>query len=316
MENINNQHCYSVYIHKNKINDKVYIGITSKINPEERWGYNGSKYNHNNHFKNAIKKYGWNNFEHIILFKHLTKEEAEKKEVELIFKYNATDQNYGYNIQNGGNSVGRMTDELKKKIGLSNSHPVYQYNKRTGDFLAEYISTVEAANILGLDHTLIAAVCRKDVKSTGGYIFRYKNDGYIYGEKLNISEVENSRNTHERQVVQYDKQGNFIAEYNSIKEAEDFFGKPQGTTLIWHCCNGKKPSALGYIWAYKGEPCIIKKSKKVKPVNQLDEYGNVVQRFNSVKDAAAFLQKPSNSIIKACKKDNYIYNGYLWEYAT
>ena len=34
---------WCVYIHTNKINNKAYIGITSR-KPEERWGNNGNHY--------------------------------------------------------------------------------------------------------------------------------------------------------------------------------------------------------------------------------------------------------------------------------
>lgn len=113
----NEKHNYTVYMHKNKINDKVYIGITSqKIN--SRWrkgkGYKDCK------FRNAIDKYGWDNFEHIILCQNLTKDEACNKEIELIKKYNSTNRKYGYNISTGGDSgsIGthrKMTDEHKEK---------------------------------------------------------------------------------------------------------------------------------------------------------------------------------------------------------
>ena len=66
---------YIVYQHKNKINNKVYIGITSQI-PERRWGSNGCNYKSSPHFYSAIQKYGWDNFEHNILFTNLTKEKA------------------------------------------------------------------------------------------------------------------------------------------------------------------------------------------------------------------------------------------------
>ena len=69
---------YTVYQHKNKINGKNYFGITSK-NPEERWK-KGEGYKSSPHFYLAIKKYGWDNFEHNILFEGLTKEEACLKE--------------------------------------------------------------------------------------------------------------------------------------------------------------------------------------------------------------------------------------------
>ena len=49
------EHNYTVYMHKNKINGKVYIGIT-KQKPKYRW-HNGEGYNHQV-FKRAIDKYG------------------------------------------------------------------------------------------------------------------------------------------------------------------------------------------------------------------------------------------------------------------
>ena len=58
---------YTVYQHKNKINGKIYIGITSK-DPEKRWGHNGYNYKSSSYFYSAIQKYGWDNFEHNILF--------------------------------------------------------------------------------------------------------------------------------------------------------------------------------------------------------------------------------------------------------
>ena len=72
-----NENNYTVYMHKNKINGKVYIGIT-KQNPEHRWG-NGKNYKKGLRFNNAIQKYGWDNFKHIILYKNLSKGQAEQK---------------------------------------------------------------------------------------------------------------------------------------------------------------------------------------------------------------------------------------------
>lgn len=46
---------YTVYQHKNKINGKIYIGIT-KQSPEKRWGINGCNYKTSPHFYSAIKK--------------------------------------------------------------------------------------------------------------------------------------------------------------------------------------------------------------------------------------------------------------------
>mgnify|MGYP002658749408 CR=1 FL=1 len=64
---------YCVYKHTNKINGKVYIGQSSNI--KERWSRKGTCYKGCTYFYNAIQKYGWDNFEHIILkdvsYKHI-----------------------------------------------------------------------------------------------------------------------------------------------------------------------------------------------------------------------------------------------------
>jgi len=51
---------YKIYIHINKVNGKMYVGIT-KQTPEDRWK-NGTGYDTSPKFYNAIKKYGWENF--------------------------------------------------------------------------------------------------------------------------------------------------------------------------------------------------------------------------------------------------------------
>lgn len=104
---------YTVYQHKNKINGKIYIGIT-KQQPEKRWRL-GEGYRTSSHFYSAIQKYGWDNFEHNILFQDLSKEEACQKEQQLIAEYNTMDRLYGYNSTSGG-EVFVMNDETKQKI--------------------------------------------------------------------------------------------------------------------------------------------------------------------------------------------------------
>lgn len=102
-------------MHVNKINDKKYIGIT-KRDPGKRWE-NGRGYSKNVHFYRAIKKYGWDNFDHIILYEGLTKDKACQTEKDLIKKYKTTEKEYGYNNCAGGEGVsGYHHTETTKKI--------------------------------------------------------------------------------------------------------------------------------------------------------------------------------------------------------
>ena len=105
---------YIVYQHKNKINNKIYIGITSR-SPQERWGNQGCNYKSSPYFYNAIQKYGWDNFEHNILYTNLTKEEACRKEQELIAEFNTMNREFGYNSTSGG-EIFVMNEETRQKI--------------------------------------------------------------------------------------------------------------------------------------------------------------------------------------------------------
>lgn len=103
---------YTIYIHKNKINGKIYVGQTCQ-KVEYRWN-KGKGYDTCPLFYKAIQKYGWDNFEHIILLENLTKEQADIKEQEYIKYYKSNQKEFGYNIQSGGNNH-NVTEESRQK---------------------------------------------------------------------------------------------------------------------------------------------------------------------------------------------------------
>ena len=107
---------FIVYMHENKLNHKKYIGITGK-KAEQRW-QKGKNYRTCTAFNRAIQKYGWDGFEHIILFTGQTEEEACQKEIELIAEYKTQDPDYGYNIAAGGGGTTGMhhTEEMKSMM--------------------------------------------------------------------------------------------------------------------------------------------------------------------------------------------------------
>ena len=105
---------YVVYIHKNILNGKVYVGQTCNLS--ERWRNNGKNYFNSIKFYNAIKKYGWNNFTHEVVYSNLNKQAADKLEKELIHKYNSIEN--GYNLKEGG-SKGELSTESLAKMSKS-----------------------------------------------------------------------------------------------------------------------------------------------------------------------------------------------------
>lgn len=106
---------YTVYMHISP-SGKRYIGITCR-KPKHRWN-NGKGYEGNKYFYSAINKYGWDNFEHIIIAKGLDGETAKWLEIELIKEWYTTNKNYGYNITLGGEGGNgyKHTEEFKKRM--------------------------------------------------------------------------------------------------------------------------------------------------------------------------------------------------------
>ena len=110
------ENTYCVYKHTAP-NGKVYIGITRRA-PNVRWGLDGKRYKNNCHFYNAIQKYGWDNFDHEVLFEGLSAYQAGEKEKELIELYDSATPAHGYNNTHGGEH-GKMADHINCKVDES-----------------------------------------------------------------------------------------------------------------------------------------------------------------------------------------------------
>ena len=185
---------YIVYKHTNKINNKVYIGITYHKNPNIRW-HGGSGYKNNAHFYNAIQKYGWDNFEHEIIYSGLTKEMAEQKEIELIRQYNSTNKKYGYNHHSGGAATNPPTEQTREKIrsklkgkNLSEETKLKMSLSRSGskncnavsvgrfdndNMIGSWDCMTTAAKEVGISNKLLWAYCKYNRKDEYGYNWRY-----------------------------------------------------------------------------------------------------------------------------------------------
>lgn len=172
---------YTVYMHRNKINGKIYIGQTCQ-KPERRWR-EGKGYLHSSYFYNAITKYGWDNFEHIILKSNLTREESNQYEQALIKRYDSTNPLKGYNLADGGSN----------HLRISTYKPIIQYSF-SGEQIAEYKSLKQAAIITGINAVNISAAARQKYAQSGGYLWRFKGDDLTKEEAIIIvSDIENRK---------------------------------------------------------------------------------------------------------------------------
>lgn len=194
--------CYCVYQHKNLINGKRYIGITN--DPARRWSGSGKRYKATPRFWQAIKKYGWDGFEHEILEDGLTTQEAMDRERYYIELYKTQDPDHGYNILPGGDTrpsmlgkhhteetkeiirqmmIGRMLSEEQRR-----QHGIWMHENMRGarngkskavrciDTGIVYESQRQAAEATGTLQSGISRCCSGEISTTNGQRWEYVND--------------------------------------------------------------------------------------------------------------------------------------------
>lgn len=122
---------YIIYKHTNKINKKVYIGITCHgDDPNKRWK-NGYGYIENDKFFNDILQYGWNNFTHEILETGLDELTAIKREADYIEYYNSVELGYNNIGRSGTLSLASREKISQALTGIVRDEKSIQKQMRT-----------------------------------------------------------------------------------------------------------------------------------------------------------------------------------------
>lgn len=121
-----------------------------------------------------LKSIGWENIKHEILYTNLTKELAEQKEIELILKYKTTDSKYGYNVSNGGNCLGTLTEKTKEKIRNANIGKKLkeETKKKISNTLAGRQHTEEEKRKIGYSLKVNGKHCKEVINLDTGEIYK------------------------------------------------------------------------------------------------------------------------------------------------
>lgn len=204
---------YTVYKHTTP-NNKVYIGITL-LSPNIRWA-NGRGYR-NQYFNKAINKYSWDKIKHEIIADGLSKEEAEKMEIELIRVYKSNNSKYGYNITDGGISIGKHSEQTIEKLKIVNAGTSNGfYGKKHSESTRNKIS-----------------VAMKGKRKTNEHKQKMKESNKVRNKKS---------------IIQYDINGVELNRYTSISEASKVTNIPR--SCIHYVLHGKRKLTYGYGWKF------------------------------------------------------------------
>lgn len=168
---------FTVYRHISP-SGKVYIGITCQ-DVRNRWK-NGKTYKDSTPFKRAIRKYGWKNIKHEVLFSNLSKQRAIDLEISLIRHYKGL--GISYNVTEGGEGTNGFHHSKESKQKMSEIMKV-RCQTEYGKFL-----------------------CSKGGKT---------NKGKKYNRRSGFSKGY----YHMRKVLQFTVTGNLVNTYISVRDA-------------------------------------------------------------------------------------------------
>lgn len=323
---------YDVYKITNKVNNKVYIGITSK-GISARWKEHIYSAEHGCPFKlhNAIRKYGKENFSIELIDFCNSWEELTEKEQYYISEYKSLQDEYGYNMTEGGdgtfgrchteetkekirqNAIGREVTEATRlklseagkiiteareayrnsgNIGSSRRKPVLQYTK-DGKFISEYRGVNEASRLTGIHVTTLSNALK------GRNVIGSKVNPYIWVYKEDYSDVPETVPT--------------------SLFAKDPDWKP---TISKACRKADLESRKNRKVTEKQKSIAIENGLKVaKAINQYDKDGNIIKEYVSIVEASREsgcdrrgIQRQLQNPIDPNNKRAWNNAKYIWKY--
>lgn len=325
---------FTVYLHRSPSN-KYYVGITSS-SLIKRWHLDGSGYKSQKKFWNAIKKYGWDNFEHIIVAIGLSEDEACKLEQQLIIKYNS--KLMGYNSDDGGKgSLGHSvsddakalmsrlkkgkswTDSQKQARALTQKRMTIKVYDLDGKLLFNFYGYKEASNKLNIGVSTLINCCNYGFICAEKYfITNDKNDSYIDSIINKHKELKNKPT-----IACYDLNGNLLNTFITYKQASESTGIPVGS--IGKVCGGLELKIKNYIFLKINEETIEDRLLKIKNytgrdysvkdyiVEQYDLNLNLLATYTSYQEAAARTNINKKLIIVNCIGKSKTCKGYIFK---
>ena len=288
---------YIVYLTKNIINNKIYVGVHHTDDPNIFDGYLGRGLwkNHTRYIKNpiapfhyAVRKYGVENFKREILFIDPYDKEGEEKaynkEAEIVDEaFVARDDTY--NVALGGK--GRPRPARK----------VYQFDFN-GRLIAEYVNALYAAKSVEVNISNI----------NGAIIYKRTSANSLWSDKPNINIDEYTITSHNKYYL-YDSEGNYIRTCESNEECVKYLDTNRGNLTRAIKLQNK---IRGYfISTEKYDKLQITVTKLSGKLNRYTLQGDYIDSFKTVKEAREKLGLKLCSISQAIKLGRQC-NGFRW----
>ena len=254
----------NIYIIKNTVNSKVYIGQT-RYSIQERFKdhINNSRY-FDNHLYLAMRKYVTDAFYVEPLEENIEDEKLDEREIFWIEKFNSYNEGYNMTIGGEGNKKydyqkileewnnGKTVRQIKEIFGLSDTGIIKILNglniphkerlKRNGES-KQRCNSEYFLELWNKGHGLNQI--SKLTGSTKETIKKRLLDFGITQEEIDIR----GKHLRGKPVIQKDLEGNILNIFPTATEAGRYLGL-SSCSQISNCCAGRHKTAYGYKWEY------------------------------------------------------------------
>lgn len=235
-----------IYLIKNNINNKVYIGKT--VNSfYERWTGHLTKAKKepcNSYFYRAIKKYGKENFSFYILESLDNPKNLFEREIFWIAKFSSKEIGYNSTIDGEGIHGRKLSEETKNKIRKGNIGKKYLEETRKKQ------SESAKGKPKSKEHRENLSKSKKGKPSPNKG--RTGENNPLFG-KPRSQETKDKISSRQKKtsIEKYSLDGIFLKKYDSISDAcFELFGERKGHANIIKCCKNQRKKAYGFIWKY------------------------------------------------------------------
>jgi len=230
-----------IYLIKNKINNKCYVGQTIRKLQYRINEHISESIRHRDEYliHKAIRKYGWASFEVLELENNIPIEKLNEKELYYTFKFNALTPT-GYVLRAGESNSNLMSDETRKKISIS----------KLGD--------KNPSKRLDVRQKISIAKKGKKMSNETKEKIRQSQYGKTHSEKtklkMSIIRKQNQfgkQNPNAKSILCFDLNNNFIKKYDCIMDAAKELKLYQSN--ISNVLNNKYNRTGNYKFKYNNE---------------------------------------------------------------
>lgn len=244
-----------------------------------------------------------NNYIYIILDKTIQGEWFYK---DILFKYKPIYVGMG----SGNRYKSHLTSKLRKRETNLLKFNIIKSLIESGNTplsikVYENLSRIDAEKI----ETDIIKKFGKIINNTG--ILTNISNGGEHSPFYNKS----GENTNSKKVYQYDLQGNFIKEWDCLREVGRILNK--SFISIGDCCRGRSRVSHGYQWSYDLKemyPIIVGENIRAqKKVYKFDDNGLLIKEYKSLKEACSDIHI-SKSLLSSIILNGRNYLNFMYSY--